>query len=196
MEKSEEKKNVKIEDEEISESEDHKKETSKEKKKNTSIQLRKSRPLSLFGHFDQVFDELDRYFNNFWKPSRYWNFEPFTLSRFDDEKFFRTPLTNVKDEGDNYSVTAELPGLDKGDIEISIHDGILEIKGEQKEELEEKKEGFMRREYHSSSYHRSFTIPENVDEDHIDAKLDKGVLTLKLPKKEEEKKEKKKIEIQ
>ena len=196
MEKSEEKLNVKIEDEEISESEDSKEETPKEKQGNTSIQLRNQRPLSLFGHFDHIFDELDRYLSNFWKPSRYWDFEPFTISRFDDEKFFRTPLTNVKDEGDKYSLTAELPGLDKGDIEISVHDGLLEIKGEQKEELEEKKEGFVRREYHGSSYHRSFTIPENVDEKHIDAKLDKGILTLKLPKKEEEKKETKKIEIQ
>ncbi len=166
---------------------------SKESKQ--AIQLRKHRPLSMFGRFDRIFDELDNYFRDFWKPSRFWNFEPFPLRTLDEDKFFRTPLTNIAENDENYSITAELPGLDKGDIEIAIHDGVLEIKGEQKEEHEEKKDGFVRREYHSSSYHRSFTIPENIDEDNIDAKLDNGILTIALPKKELEQKEKKKIEV-
>lgn len=172
------------------------KETPKKEKQRNAIQLRKYRPLSLFSNFDRFFDEMDRYFNKFWSPARLWDFEPFGLSVFDEDKFFRSPLTNITDEGDKYSITAELPGLDKGDIEITVHDGILEIKGEQKKEHEEKKEGFVRKEYHSSSYHRSFTIPENIDEENIDAKLDKGILTLKLPKKEVEHKEKKNIEVQ
>lgn len=167
----------------------------KEKKKN-AIQVRKYRPLSLFGNFDRFFDEIDQYFNNVWKSSRFWNFEPFSLKISDDDKFFRTPLTNITDEGNQYTVSTELPGLDKGDIEITVRDGVLEIKGEQKNEYEDKKEGYVRKEYHSSSYHRRFTIPENIDEDKIDAKLEKGILTLKLPKKEGEKKETKKIEIQ
>ncbi|MFX0082787.1 MAG: Hsp20/alpha crystallin family protein [Candidatus Hodarchaeota archaeon] len=167
----------------------------KEDVKKGAIQLRRYKPLSIFKRFDHLFDDLDRYFNNLWRPSRFWDFEPFNLKIFDEEKFFRTPLTNITDNGDNYSITAELPGIDKGDIEISVHDGVLEIKGEQKNEHEEKKDGYVRREYHSASYHRSFMIPENIDEENIDAKLEKGILTLKLPKKEEEKKEKKKIEV-
>ncbi|MFX0141781.1 MAG: Hsp20/alpha crystallin family protein [Candidatus Hodarchaeota archaeon] len=165
-------------------------------KKKGEIQLRKYRPLSIFNRMDRFLHEVDRYFSNFWRPSHFWNFEPSNLNLFEEDKFFRTPLTNIIDEGDKYSITAELPGLDKGDIEITIHDGFLEIKGEQKKEHEEKKDGYVRKEYHSSSYHRRFTVPENIDEGNIDAKLDKGLLTLKLPKKEEEKKEKKRIEIQ
>ena len=191
MTEVEEKKEIEIKEENSLESNEK-----KEDKKKGEIQLRKYRPLSIFNRMDRFFDEIDRYFSDFWSPSRFWNFEPFNLSKFDEDKFFRTPLTNITDEGDKYSITTELPGLDKGDIEITIHDGILEIKGDQKEEHEEKKDGYVRKEYHSSSYHRSFTIPENIDEGNIDAKLDKGVLTLKLPKKEEEKKEKKKIEVQ
>ncbi|MFX1469757.1 MAG: Hsp20/alpha crystallin family protein [Promethearchaeota archaeon] len=172
------------------------KEIPKMQSKKNAIQLRKYRPLSLFSNFNRFFDDIDRYFNRFWNPARFWDFEPFDLSVFDEYKFFRTPLTNITDEGDKYSITAELPGLDKADIEITVHDGTLEIKGEQKKEHEEKKEGYVRKEYHSSSYHRSFNIPENIDEEHIDAKLDKGILTLKLPKKQMEHKEKKKIEVQ
>ncbi|MFX1321771.1 MAG: Hsp20/alpha crystallin family protein [Promethearchaeota archaeon] len=168
---------------------------SKEEQKKGELQLRRYRPLSIFGGIDRFFDEIDRSFRDFWRPSRFWDFEPFNLSVFDENKFFRTPLTNISDDGDKYSITAELPGLDKGDLEITIHDGHLEIKGGRKEEYEEKKEGYVRKEYSSSSYHRSFSLPENIEEDKIDATLDKGVLKLTLPKKEEEKKEKKKIEV-
>ncbi len=191
-----EKKEIEIKSGESSESNESIKETSKKQKQKNEIQLRKNRPLSLFSNFDRFFDEIDRYFNRFWSPTRFWDFEPFDLKFFDEDKFFRSPLTNIIDEGDKYSITAELPGLDKADIEITIHDGTLEIKGEQKKENEEKKEGYVRKEYHSTRYHRSFTIPENIDEEHIDAKLDKGILTLKLPKKQIEVKEKKKIEVQ
>jgi len=72
---------------------------------------------------------------------------------------------------------------------------MLEIKGEQKEEIKEEKEGYVRREFSSASYYRAFSLPENIDEDAIDANLEKGILTVKIPKKEFEKKEKKKIEI-
>lgn len=172
-----------------------KKETPKKKEQKGEIQLRRYRPLSLFTQFDHFFDEMDRYFKDIWRPSRFWDFKPFNLSIFNEDKFFRTPLTNIVENENDYSITAELPGLDKGDIKITIHDGVLEIEGKQKKEREEKKDGFVRREYHSSSYHRRFTIPENIDGDKIDAKLDKGVLTLKLPKKEVDKKEKKQIEV-
>ncbi|MHA2006822.1 MAG: Hsp20/alpha crystallin family protein [Promethearchaeota archaeon] len=190
-----EEKKIDLEEEVIEDSNETKKEPSKEKSKSRAIQVRRYRPLSLFGNIDSMFDDLDRYFENFWKPSRFWNFEPLNVRLFNDDEFFRSPLTNIKDNGDKYKISAELPGLDKGDIEIMIHDGMLEIKGEQKEKHEEKKNGYVRKEYHSSSYHRSFNIPEDVDEDKIDAKLDKGILTLDLPKKELEKKEKKKIEV-
>ncbi|MFW9772523.1 MAG: Hsp20/alpha crystallin family protein [Promethearchaeota archaeon] len=168
--------------------------TAKKEEKN-EIQLRRNyRPLSLFGNIDRFFDDIDRFFLDFWRPSRFWDFEPFKWN-IDDEKFFRSPLTNIVDEKDHFAITAELPGLEKGDIEITVRNGNLEIKGEQKNELEEKKEGYVRKEYSSSSYYRTFKLPENIDEDKIEAKLEKGILKLNLPKIEEEKKEKKKIEV-
>jgi len=165
--------------------------------KKGEIQVRnRYRPLSIFRDVDRFFDDIDRFFIDFWRPSRFWNFEPFTLSLSEEDNFFRTPLANIVDEGDHFSITAELPGLEKGDIEISVRNGALEIKGEQKNEIEDKKEGYLRREYSSSSYYRSFKLPENIDEDKIEAKLEKGVLKLSLPKIEEEKKKEKKIEVE
>lgn len=164
--------------------------------KKGEIQLRnRYRPLSIFRDIDRFFDDIDKFFIDFWRPSRLWSFEPFTMNLLEDEKFFRTPLANIVDEGDHFSITAELPGLEKGDIEITVHDGNLEIKGEQKIEYEDKNEGYVRKEYSSSSYYRSFKLPENIDDDKIDAKLENGVLKLSLPKVEEEKKENKKIQV-
>jgi len=73
----------------------------------------------------------------------------------------------------------------------SIHDGTLEIKGEQKNEHEEKDEGYVHRGYSSSSYFRCFILPEMIDEDKIEATLDKGILKLihlKLKKKRKKRK--------
>jgi len=189
-----EEKKVEIKEEEHVKTEE---ETPKEVEKGTDITVRRRyHPLTMFREMDSFFSDITKWFDDiFWRPSRFFDFEPFNLKVFDDSEFFRTPLANVSEDETGYHMTAELPGLEKGDLEISIHDGTLEIKGERKEEHEEKKEGFVRKEYSSSSYYRSFKLPENVDEDKIDATLDKGVLKLDLPKKEIEEKESKKIEV-
>ncbi|MFX1338564.1 MAG: Hsp20/alpha crystallin family protein [Promethearchaeota archaeon] len=172
-------------------------ETPKEETRDTELSVRQRyHPLSMFRNMDRFFGDVTRWFEDmFWRPSRFWDFEPFSLKVFDEDDFFRTPLANVTEDDKGYQMTAELPGLEKGDLEITIHDGTLEIKGERKEEHEENKEGYVRKEYSSSSYYRSFKLPENVNEEKIDATLDKGVLKLDLPKKEIEEKESKKIEV-
>ncbi|TFG26101.1 MAG: Hsp20/alpha crystallin family protein [Promethearchaeota archaeon] len=172
-------------------------ETPKEETKDTELSVRQRyHPLSMLRNMDRFFGDITRWFDDmFWKPSRFWDFEPFSLKVFDEDDFFRTPLANVIEDENGFHMTAELPGLEKGDLEITIHDGSLEIKGKRKEEHEEKKEGYVRREYSSSSYYRTFKVPENVDEEKIDATLEKGVLKLDLPKKTIEEKEKKKIEV-
>ncbi|MFW9897830.1 MAG: Hsp20/alpha crystallin family protein [Candidatus Thorarchaeota archaeon] len=170
-------------------------ETPKEESKEGQIELRRQyRPLSMFRSIDRFFNDITGWLDDmFWRPFR-WDFEPFSLKLF-DEDFFRSPLSNVTEDDEGYHLTAELPGLDKGDLEIKIHEGILEIKGEKKDEHEEKKEGYVRKEYSSSSYYRTFKLPENVNEDKIDATLNKGVLKLDLPKKEIEEKKVKEIEV-
>jgi HSP20 family protein len=178
-----------------------KKEKSKEEKredqKSREITVRRDSPFSLFQEMDKMFNDMQRNFFDDW----FWPFgrqrrRPFSLIIKEDEPIFRTPLANITEGDDAFSISAELPGLDKGDIEITIQDGNLEIKGEIKEETKEEKDGeLVRREYRSSSYYRAFSLPDNIDEEKIDANLDKGILTVKIPKVEPVVPEKKKIEI-
>jgi len=170
------------------------KETKKEKNESKSRELaiRRESPFSLFQEMDKMFDNLWRNFDETFWPFRRRRYQPI---KWEEVPFYRTPLSNITEDDKNYNISAELPGLDKGDIQITFHDGMLEIKGEQKEEIKEEKEGYVRREFSSASYYRAFSLPENIDEDAIDANLEKGILTVKIPKKEFEKKEKKKIEI-
>lgn len=162
-------------------------------KKSRELAIRRESPFSLFQEMDRMFDNLWRNFDDslFW-PFRRRRYEPI---KWEEMPVFRTPLSNIIENENGYAITAELPGLDKGDIEITFQDGLIEIKGEQKREEKEEKEGYIRREYRSSTYYRAFNLPENIDDELIDANLDKGILTVKIPKKEPEKKERKKIEV-
>ncbi|TFF99720.1 MAG: Hsp20/alpha crystallin family protein [Promethearchaeota archaeon] len=166
-----------------------------EEEKSRELSIRRDKPFSLFQEMDRMFDEVARSFDDwFLGPSRFPRIGD--LMKKEEGPIFRTPLTNIKESDGEFEIAAEMPGLDKGDIEVSFHDGLLEIKGEiEEEEKEEEKGEVVRSEYRSSSYYRAFTLPENIDEDAIDANLEKGVLTVKIPKKEPEPVEKKKIEV-
>ena len=167
----------------------------KEDQKSREITVRRESPFSLFQEMDRLFNDMQRNFFDDW-PFGWRRQRPFSLIIRENEPIFRTPLANIKESEDHFDISTELPGLDKGDIEITIQDGNLEIKGEVKEEKKEEKEGeLVRREYRSSSYYRCFTLPDNIDENKIDASLDKGILTVKIPKVEPVEPEKKKIEI-
>jgi len=178
-------------------------ETKPEVKEEKKMEIaKKSHPLSVFRRVDSLFDRLtnwfdDYWFDDFWAPTRFWDFRPFSLRVFgeDEDEFARLPLANVTEDDKQYKITAELPGLEKGDLEVTIHDHELEIKGERKVEHEEKNDDYVCREYSDSTYHRTFVLPEDVDKGKIDAKFDKGVLTLTIPKKPEEKVEAKKVEV-
>lgn len=174
-----------------------KEETSKkenqEDKKSRELTIRRGNPFSLFQEMDRMFDDL---FDDFSWPFGRRMKRPLGLVIKENEPIFRTPLANIKDLKDHFEISAELPGLEKNNIELTIRDDVMEIKGEHKQETKEEKEGqLVRREYHSSSYYRAFNLPENIDKDKIDANLDKGILTVKIPKVTPPKPEKKKIEI-
>lgn len=94
--------------------------------------------------------------------------------------------TDIADKGDHYLLEAELPGFDKGDIKIDIDGDRLTISAEHDESHEEnnKKNKYIRRERSYGSYMRSFDI-SNVKSEEIDAEYKNGILSVKLPKKEE-----------
>lgn len=105
--------------------------------------------------------------------------------------------TDIIDNGDSYTLETDLPGFQKGDINLDITDDVLTIKAERHSEHEkkDKKDKYVRCERAYGSYSRSFNISE-VDADRISAKYEDGVLRLTLPKKEQPKTASRKLEIE
>ena len=106
-----------------------------------------------------------------------------------------TPLVDVSENEKEVVVTAELPGLDEGDFEVRLDRDALTIRGEKKEEQEEKGKGFYRVERSYGSFHRVIPLPCDVDEDKAEATFRKGVLTVRLPKTPEAQKALKRIPV-
>lgn len=170
-----------------------KEESNGNKKDAREITIRRDSPFSLFQEMDRFFDDM---FNDTWWPFSRRAQRPLSLLIRESEPRFRTPLANIHETETEFNITAELPGINKGDIELTIQDGVLEIKGESEEEKKEEKEGqLIRREYRSSKYYRAFNLPEHIDDNKIEANLEKGILNITIPKVEPKEPEKKKITI-
>jgi HSP20 family protein len=97
------------------------------------------------------------------------------------------PAVNITERKDDYMVSLAAPGLKKEDFKINLEVNMLTISSEKEEKNEEKDEKYTRQEYSYSSFERSFTLPDEVNQDKIDAHYEDGVLNLVLPKKEEAK---------
>ncbi len=97
----------------------------------------------------------------------------------------------------SYDIEVAAPGLEKGDFNIDLTDGILTISSEKKDEKEDSSDKYIRKEFSFCSFSRSFTVPENVDQEGISASHKNGVLHIVLPKRDITIKDKsKKINIQ
>lgn len=97
------------------------------------------------------------------------------------------PKVNIKETADAYFVEMAVPGLKKSDFQIDLDNQILSIDTEVEEENETKEQNYTRREFGYSSFKRSFTLPETVDDGKIKANYNEGILSIHLPKKEEAK---------
>lgn len=97
------------------------------------------------------------------------------------------PKVNIKETADAFMVDMAVPGLKKSDFHIDLDNQVLSISAEMKEESEQQEENYTRREFGYSSFKRSFTLPESVDDTKIDARYKDGILNIHLPKKEEAK---------
>jgi len=104
-----------------------------------------------------------------------------------------SPAVDIKEEADRFLITADLPGVDPKDIEITMDNGVLAIKGERQSEAREEKEGYKRVERVSGSFYRRFSLPDTADAERIEAKGKDGVLEVILPK--HEKVQPRKIEV-
>jgi HSP20 family protein len=106
-----------------------------------------------------------------------------------------SPRVDVSETDNDVRVTAELPGLDEKDIEVSITRDALTIRGEKKEEKESGKEGYFHTERYFGAFTRTIPLPREVVTDKAEATFRKGVLTVTLPKTEEVKSETRKVEV-
>jgi len=95
------------------------------------------------------------------------------------------PAVNVSEYDKEYSIEVAAPGIDRKAFNLEIENDVLTISTEKKENKEEQKTNFIRREFNYQSFKRSFQLPETIDQDQIKATHDAGILTLTLPKKEE-----------
>jgi len=164
----------------------------------TPVEVKKTTPAvrtpdvwqSLRSEMDRLFD---RFSGGFGMPAfrRMFDVEPTFQSSFS----FPTPAVDVTEDDKAYKVTAELPGLEEKDVNVTVTDNMLTIKGEKSYEKEEKNKDHHISERAYGSFERSFTLPEGVDADKIAADLAKGVLTITLPKTAEAQKPAKKIEV-
>ena len=123
------------------------------------------------------------------------SFRPFYMGSIFDDDFFPVmsnntssmPAVNIKEDDKRFILDLAVPGIDKKELKIDINEDLLTISSETKNETEENKEGYKRKEFSYSSFCRSFQIPENVDKEKIEANYKDGVLSVALPKAEEEK---------
>src|SRR5262245_8296155 len=105
------------------------------------------------------------------------------------------PTTDIAETDKEYEVTVELPGIDEKDVEVTLSNGLLLIKGEKKFEREEKKKDYYLSERSFGSFQRSIRVPDGIDPEKVSAAFNKGVLTLKLPKLPEVQASTKKIAV-
>ena len=94
------------------------------------------------------------------------------------------PAVDIREEEDHFTITADLPGVDPSDIDITMENGMLSLKGERSSEKEEEKEGYRRVERARGTFYRRFSLPDTADPDRIEAKSKNGVLEITLPKQE------------
>lgn len=146
--------------------------------------------LARWDPFRDVEDVFDRYTRSLGMPNRM----RYGRDLMPSEAGEWSPRVDISETEKEFQITAEIPGIKREDVKISIEDGVLTVHGERKEEKEEKGHKLHRVERFYGSFSRSFTLPQNTDEKHVDATFKDGLLTLVVPKKEADKP--KSIEVQ
>jgi HSP20 family protein len=131
--------------------------------------------------------EMNKMFDRFFS-----DFRSDTLGKRFEVDF---PKMDITETESFIEITADLPGIEKKNIQISVSDDILSIRGEKDVKLEEKDKNFYRRERTYGSFRREVVLPAEVESDKADASLKNGVLKINIPKKVDSKRKSKKIEI-
>ena len=145
-------------------------------------------------NYDETLFSLGKSMERFLNPvntdylgNSFFDFRPVEQNKF--------PKVDITETENNFLIAAELPGLDEKNVDLTLDDGTLTIKGEKKTEREDTQGEFYSIERSYGAFQRSFEVPTIIDENKVDASFSNGVLTVKMPKTPEAKKEVKKILI-
>jgi HSP20 family protein len=135
--------------------------------------------------------EVDRLFDDFFR-----GFDRFPSLPFKEDRLVEfSPKINVSENDKEIEVTIEVPGMDQDDVDISLKEDVLTIKGEKKQEKEGTDKDYYHVERSYGSFYRSLQIPCEVDQDNINAVFKKGVLKVTLPKSTKAQENVHKIEV-
>lgn len=148
---------------------------------------RETKPRLFYSPFKEMEDMVNRMFEDF-------------TGDFDSglslSKTSAMPSFNMYRQDNNYVIEVSVPGYDKKDITIELQDDFLTIKGEKKEEKEEKNKNYHYREFHTGSFQRSLRLPEVINPEDFKAKYKDGILEIRIPAKEEPEKKSHTINIE
>ncbi len=142
--------------------------------------------------FGSMRDEMNRLFGDF-LGSR-WPDWPLSADRTARPQML-SPRVDIAETDGAFEISAELPGIDEKDVDVSVADGVLTIQGEKKAEHEKKEKDYHQIERSYGSFQRSLTLPSTIDIEKIAASFDNGVLKIELPKTEEAKPEVTKVKV-
>ncbi|MFH1420554.1 MAG: Hsp20/alpha crystallin family protein [Candidatus Aenigmatarchaeota archaeon] len=138
------------------------------------------------------------------KPLFYWEVPSFENMFKDTEKVqsdvfrnvFSTPRMNVHDTGKELILRVEVPGFKKSEINLEVTERTIEISGHKKHETKEAGKGFFKQELSHNSFHRTFTLPTEIEPSKTSARLEDGLLEVVMQKKREAREKKKKVAVE
>ena len=126
------------------------------------------KPVNLFNQFN---DEMNRYFS-------------LTRTGAANQEHDWVPTVDIREEDKQYLLTADIPGVNRKDIEITLEEGVLTVKGERNTESDASEQGYRRRERTHGTFMRQFTLPDTVNATSISATARDGVLEITIPKQD------------
>lgn len=145
--------------------------------------------------FDMLRQEIDRLFEDFTPAQlrRSWLSTPGLFGRATEWPV--APAVDLTEQNGSFLITAELPGIAPSDVEVKLADGMLTIRGEKKQETDREEADYRLSERRYGIFRRSFSLPDSVDADKIEASFANGVLTVTMPKSEKARASEKKIKV-
>ncbi len=141
------------------------------------------------------FSDMDTMFNRM-LSGNFARWPRLALGAEDGRKVEWSPSADISETDKEYVIRAELPAVKKEDVHVTFEDGMISIKGERKQQKEDKNEKFHRVESFYGTFERTFSLPDNVDSDAIRCESKDGILTVHIPKTENVKQKAKQISVQ